>query len=388
MATTLADPHAALAMLRTRGWIPRGAEDFRHLPPPPAAVWLGEGAGTGATPSREWILDAPSGVVWQHLGPGEAHRLLPAEPAADDAAPFAWAHRALCRGALALSVQAGAVPPPIVLTRRARDAVAAPLLFVELADGAQAVLVETHPAAAKDQVCNLQVHVRLGIGARLIHLRVATPGSGERIAHHLHARLGAGAQYRQRLLASGAGYHLQRCMLDLDAPDAQADLAAVVLAGAGHRIEQQVCMAHGAPRTEGTTHSLALARDDALAVLNARSLVAPGCDDAVLSQRLSAIPTAGQPRTVLRPHLDIRHDRVEARHGATWGALPEEAIFLARQRGLDEATATALVLQGMAQALLARRLPDETVLAAAGLPAMLEEQVHRHLANAAEAAHG
>lgn len=387
MATNFADADTALARLRTRGWIPRGAEDFRHLPPPPVAVWLGEGGRTHETPSQEWTVHASPGVAWQHLAAADVQRQLPPEPPADDAAPFAWVHRALCRTALVLRVDATAEQSPIVVTRRANDMVAAPLLLVELAEGAQAVLVEHHPEAAQERVCNLQVHLRLGDGARLVHLRVATPGPGERVAHHLHAHLGRGAHYHQRLLAGGAGYHLQRGVLDLDAPDAQADMAAVVLAAAGQRIEQQVRMTHAAPRTAGATASLALVRDDALAVLNARSLVAPGCDDAVLSQRLSAIPTAGQPRTVLRPHLDIRHDRVEARHGATWGALPADAIFLACQRGLDDATATALVLQGMAQAQLARGLPDDAVLAAAGLPAILDEQVRRHLAAGTETRH-
>lgn len=380
MAMTFADADAALARLRTRGWIPRGAEDFRHLSPPPVAVWLGEGGRADATPSQDWTVHAPPDVAWQHLDAAAVQRRLPAEPPVDDAAPFAWAHRALCRGGLALRIEAVAQVSPIVVTHHANDTVAAPLLLVELSEGAQAVLVEHHAVAARGRVCNLQVHLQLGAGARLVHLRVVTPGADERTAHHVQVQLGQGARYHQRLLASGTDYHLQRCVLDLDAPDAQADLAAVMLAGGGQRIEQQVRMGHAAPRTMGGTASLALARDNALAVLNARSLVAPGSDDAVLSQRLSAIPTAGQPRTVLRPHLDIRHDRIEARHGATWGALPSDAIFLARQRGLDETAATALVLQGMAHAQLARGLPDEAVLAAAGLPALLDELVRLHLA--------
>lgn len=379
MVMSLVRPDAESGEPRVHGWIPRDAEDFRHLPPPPEPVWLGDGAGSDTGPSDEWTVDAPPGVVAHHVAAADLHRHLPPQPPADDAAPFAWVHRALCDGALVLRVEAPAHPTPIMLTHRARRTVGAPALRVDLADGAQVVLVEHHPGGLPDGVCNLQVHLHLGAGARLVHVRTVTPEAGERVAHHLQVRLGCGARYHQRLLARGAGYHLQRCVLDLDAPDAKADLAAVVLAGAGQCIEQQVRMGHAAVRTDGATASLALARDNAMVVLNARSLVAPGCDDAVLSQRLSAIPTAGQPRTVLRPHLDIRHDRVEARHGATWGTLPEEAIFMARQRGLDETTATALVLHGMAHALLAQGLPDDAVLASAGLPAWLDQQVRRHL---------
>jgi len=35
-------------------------------------------------------------------------------------------------------------------------------------------------------------------------------------------------------------------------------------------------------------------------------------------------------------YLEILHDQVQATHGATWGALPEDALFYAQQRGIDE----------------------------------------------------
>mgnify|MGYP006349560045 CR=1 FL=1 len=82
------------------------------------------------------------------------------------------------------------------------------------------------------------------------------------------------------------------------------------------------------------TETLVLASGQAHAVVNAHTRIAPGADDATVRQRLNGIPLAGEPRLVLRPHLEILHDKVQAAHGATWGALPQEALFYARQRGL------------------------------------------------------
>eukprot|EP01034_Spumella_vulgaris_P020230 gene20230-25912_t len=42
MDTARADILAARHRLEDSGWIPRNADAFRHLPPPPIAVWLGE----------------------------------------------------------------------------------------------------------------------------------------------------------------------------------------------------------------------------------------------------------------------------------------------------------------------------------------------------------
>ena len=101
----------------------------------------------------------------------------------------------------------------------------------------------------------------------------------------------------------------------------------------------------------------------ARAVSNAYTRIAPGADGADVRQRLTGIPLAGHPRLVLRPHLEILHDNVQAAHGATWGALPEAALFYAAQRGLNDARARALITEGMARALLDRALGDSPLLA-------------------------
>jgi Fe-S cluster assembly protein SufD len=97
-------------------------------------------------------------------------------------------------------------------------------------------------------------------------------------------------------------------------------------------------------------------------------------------QRLAGIPTGGQPRIVLRPHLEIHHDNVQAVHGATWGALPQEALFHARQRGLDERAAKALILAGLAQAVLLRAVDAAPLPQDARLDAALAAAVAQHLA--------
>ena len=118
-------------------------------------------------------------------------------------------------------------------------------------------------------------------------------------------------------------------------------------------------------------------------MLNAHTLLAPGADDANVGQRLSAIPTSGQPRVVLRPHMEIHHDQVQAAHGATYGALPEEALFYARQRGLDEASALALILLGLQRAVLERALDDHEWLTGMNLDAALSRMTQQHLARSA-----
>jgi len=416
-----ADILAARHQLEARGWIARSSENFRNLPPPAAEVWLGNEAASApaacessALSGAGWTLqpigDGPHGLVDAHwLDAADATQRaellagLPAPGSAsggvpDDAAPFGWAHRALCRQGLRLrvgtaagSTRHAARKVSLALRHQPRSAVEAPLLVLDIAPGTHCVLVETHerePSNCQQAIVqNLQIHIHLGAGATLQHLRSVTPEPGDRIAHHLNVRIGRGARFEQATIASGSAYQLHRHVLALEDRGAFARSAGLLFA-AGDAIEQQVLVAHDAPQTTSDVEMLALACGSARAVLNARTRIAPGAAEADVRQRLSGIPTAGQPKLIVRPHLEILHDQVQAVHGATWGAMPEDEIFYARQRGLDEHTARSLIIDGMARALIQRCFGDDAALEALGAEAPLHAAAARHLRVAEETARG
>lgn len=389
MDTVHADILAARDWLQRGGWFsPHAGEAFRHLPPPALAQWLDEdtAAACDAAPlaGAGWTLHplhdgSAGGVQARWLDARDAAQraqLLdglpaPGQPGDDEAAPFAWAHRALCRQGLRLRIDA---PPGraaqdgsvwLQLRHRPRARIEAPLLVLDVQPGVHCRLLETHDWGAASGcgqalTQNLQVHIRLAPGARLEHLRVAAPEAQDQVAHHLHVRLGRGAHYAQALVAASSAYHLQRSHIELDT-GAHAHSAALLLAGAA-QIDHQVYSRVQAPQAHSTVETLALAQGRARVVGNAHTHIAPGAAQASVRQRLAGIPLGGQPRLTLRPHLEILHDDVQAAHGATWGALPEDALFLAAQRGLDEDTARSLVIDGMARALLERGLPDSPLL--------------------------
>ena len=266
------------------------------------------------------------------------------------------------------------------------------MLVLDVPDGAHCVLLETHTRGAVPTDTglsqNLQLQVLLGKGAVLQHLRLVSPGAHDQLAHHVQVQLGPDARYQQALVAAGGRYHLQRTAVTLAGRHAQSHIAGLLMAS-GNKLEQQVHTTHQAPHTRSASEALVLAGGKAHAVVNAHTHIAPGADEASVRQRLNGIPMGGQPRLVLRPHLEIEHDNVQAAHGATWGALPEDALFYARQRGLDEASARTLIVHGMASALLERCFDqDADLLAAIAHDGQLAHTLATHLATLTENHHG
>lgn len=415
MKEVRADVLTARERLASIGWIPGRSEYFRHLPPPGMQVWLGGDGGEAAAASvsaqtaagTDWTLETP-GTEQQGLVEAEwldasdtaqRARLFAgiAAPGDGDVGRFAWAHRAMCRRGLRLRIGGETAPTggrqgetvSLVLRRHAQAALEAPMLVIDVSPGMHCVLLESHEhgALAGAAVQNLDVHINLGAAASLQHLRVVTPAPQDSMVHRVHARLDRGASYDQALIASGSDYHLQRTELDLHGAQARVRSGAALFA-ADAALEQQVETVHGGVHTSSAVEALLLASGKARGVVNAYSRIAAGADEASVRQRLGGIPTGGQPKLVLRPHLEINHDKVEAVHGATWGALPEEALFYARQRGLDERSARALIMEGLLTAVLERSLDDPEVMQVLGLSSLLASAVARYLGAGKELSHG
>ena len=60
-------------------------------------------------------------------------------------------------------------------------------------------------------------------------------------------------------------------------------------------------------------------------------------------QSLKSLLTGSGAEAAARPQLEIYTDKVKARHGATTGKLDDQMLFYLLSRGIDRATAQALL---------------------------------------------
>jgi hypothetical protein len=173
------------------------------------------------------------------------------------------------------------------------------------------------------------------------------PGAQDRIAHHVHARLGRGARYHQALLASGSGYHLQRSAIELHGEQAEAAPPACCWPKSGARAAG--AGAHGArtPPARSTCWRWAAA---ARASWPTRTRASPRCRRGRVRQRLSGIPTGRPAAAGAAPAPGDPPRPGAGRTRRHLGRAARGRAVLRRQRGLDERSARALILQGMAGA--------------------------------------
>jgi Fe-S cluster assembly protein SufD len=86
-------------------------------------------------------------------------------------------------------------------------------------------------------------------------------------------------------------------------------------------------------------------RDQARGVFQGRIVVSEGADRTDARMEHHALILSDRAEVDSKPELEIYADDVACSHGNTVGALDEEALFYARQRGIPEAEARAMLTE-------------------------------------------
>ncbi|WP_300868580.1 SufD family Fe-S cluster assembly protein [uncultured Alistipes sp.] len=244
----------------------------------------------------------------------------------------------------------------------AERAVVAPQeLTVRVAAGVAARLSLLHAAAERSQV-----RVELGAGASLALTQLF--GTGASASLHAVQAAGSRCTAGMVLLAEGAAEY----RFELNAPDAECALDGVFVAGDAEHCEVGVRVEHNA--ADCRSHSLVkgVAGGTATGAFRGLVYVAQDAQRTDARQQSRNLLLGREARIATRPQLEIYADDVKCTHGATVGQLDDDAVLYMRQRGLSEAQARALQVEGFVGDVVSR-IPSEP------LRALLAEAVSRKL---------
>jgi Fe-S cluster assembly protein SufD len=219
-----------------------------------------------------------------------------------------------------------------------------PALHLELAPGARLELIERHLGAheAGGLICP-HVRIALGATAELQHYRIQNLGTRSVFYDTLSVQLAESARYRVCQVALGAATARTSALLRL-----QGRAAALEWHGLSAARDQQVsdCRVrcdHVALDTASTALFRGLASARARVGFDGDVQVIANAHGAKVRQSLRGLLEGSGSEVNLRPRLTIHTDQIEATHGATTGQLDEQLLFYLLSRGLDPATARALL---------------------------------------------
>jgi Fe-S cluster assembly protein SufD len=314
-------------------------------------------AGTAAGSLAAALRERPA-LVEPHLGKA---------PFRDSA--FAALNGALfADGALLQLPDGAAAESPIhlvYLTLPGASASAAfPRTLVIAGRGARATLVERWTGEGTYLAGGL-AELALGEGSALELVRVQLEGPEAFHVGLVGVRQAAGSRFTGRSVALGARLARVETRAVLEGEGAENHLDGLYVASGTQLHDHFVLVEHAVPR--GTSRELfkGILDGSSRGVFSGRVLVRPAAQKTDAGQVNSNLLLSEDATVDTRPQLEILADDVKCSHGGTVGQLDEGALFYLRSRGLDRATARALLTWAFAAEMVER------------LPAAAREEVRR-----------
>jgi len=134
-------------------------------------------------------------------------------------------------------------------------------------------------------------------------------------------------------------------LLELTEKDAQAQLDGIFSCRRWRHCDNTTVITHAGPET-ASRQSFRASRRDSRGVYQGCIRVRPDAQMTDARQMSRTLLLSRQAEIAIKPELEILADNVKCSHGATAGELDSAALFFLRARGIPEAEARALLVEG------------------------------------------
>lgn len=241
-----------------------------------------------------------------------------------------------------------------------------PVLIRHISTGAAPTFVQTLLRVGRGASCHvIETYEGEGTGlySHLCHMAVRDEGrftrtvlqdtSADVVLHSIcAAKIDGDAHYDQTTLTGGSRLSRHETHLHYVADDASARIDSAALVSGERHSDITTYVLHKAPGCETRQTHKGVVRDRGRNVFQGKFHVLQAAQKTDADMQANALLLSDTAEANHKPELEIYADDVECAHGSTAGALDDEALFYLRQRGLDEHTARALLVEAFVGAVI------------------------------------
>lgn len=206
------------------------------------------------------------------------------------------------------------------------------------------------------------LNFKLAKGARLIRVVILDEPEDAVSIRRSTVETAPGSVFKQYVFSTGAKFQRFETHVSHAGHGAEIELNGAYLLKGKRHFDLTTRVRHA--EVNGVTSQLikGLVADSATGVFQGRILVERGADGTDARMRHQSLILNDGAHVRAKPELEIYADDVQCAHGNTIGALDEQALFFCQSRGMDEATARALLTHAFVMPV-AEAIEDETLRA-------------------------
>ena len=308
---------------------------------------LGSGSGSGATITgvASMLLDDPDRVA-ARLGVGVGDQV--------HLDGFAAMNVALAQDGAYVDVPADlALEQPIHLvfcttshtaTVRGDPVMSSPRSMVHAGPNSRVTIIETHVGIGDAPTyTNAVTKITLDAGARVDHVVMQNMPTAAFHLDVVDVVQAAHSTFSSHAFSLGGAIARHEARVLLDGEHAHVALSGLYLPAGAQYHDHPVMVEHRAPNCTSSQRYHGVLDERGHGVFNGRIVVQPTGGGTDATQSNKNLILSDQAEIDTRPRLEILADDVRCAHGATVGQLDREAIHYLRTRGINQATARAML---------------------------------------------
>ena len=240
-----------------------------------------------------------------------------------------------------------------VTTGRAEPIVTYPRALIVAGRHSRLRLVESY-VGTSDHFTDTVVEMVAEEGAEIEHYRYLAEGDGAFHIGTTGVRVGRDATFGSTSFARGAKIARNDLNVLLAEEGGSCFLNGLYLTSGRQHVDNHIDIDHARPHTTSDQYFKGVLDGRSRAVFSGRVLVRKGAQKTYAKQMDKNLLLSRGARMNTKPSLEIYADDVQCFHGATAGAVADDALFYMRSRGIDEETATTLLVHGFAREIIER----------------------------------
>ena len=223
-----------------------------------------------------------------------------------------------------------------------------PRIHVNIGESSFLSLFEQHVGDCNEYFFNQSVIVNIERNARMDHIRLQNNSESTINIGNLHIKQQEYSSYDFVQFAFGGKLGRTDVNIDLCEKGANCFVKGLSLSDHKQHLDVNVVTNHYAPNCISGQNFKSILKDHSSGVFNGRVIVHAGAQKTDSSQSNKNLLLSKDALMNSNPQLEIYADDVKCSHGSSTGALDSDAMFYIRSRGIDQETATALLVHGFA----------------------------------------
>jgi Fe-S cluster assembly protein SufD len=193
--------------------------------------------------------------------------------------------------------------------------------------------------------------IALAEGAKVEHYRVLL----DRDAYHVgvtRVNQASGSHFKSTTFETGTRLARNDFSILLDGEGAECHLRGLYVTAGEQHVDNYLTIDHAKPHCLSRLYYKGILDEKSKAVFGGTVFVRPGAIKTDAHQEDKNLVLSHEAEVDSKPALEIYADDVKCGHGATAGAVAEDALFYMQSRGIDERTANQLLVRGFASEIL------------------------------------